>query len=316
MFQKQGVILTYTEELYDNPIIIISMKFAYLIMSHNSLDLLKELIKALDFPGNDIFIHLDSKLGEIDLITFCSMTKYSKVVFLSDRISVEWGKYTQIQVVLNLIRKALPGQYDYYHFLSGVDFPIKGNRYIQHFFTENNGKELIQISPYYDEKEISYRVSYRHIINGNLMNKYMLMKKLNSLLVHIQKLFHIVCVPSVKGFLGGSAWFSITHTFATDLLQCREEILKLYRYSFIPDEIYLQTFANSHHYIDKIYKEGDIFSNCRKIDFKRGNHHGNPYVWQAEDFDELMNSSDLWARKFSENDMSLIRKIAETIKDK
>ena len=44
----------------------------------------------------------------------------------------------------------------------------------------------------------------------------------------------------------------------------------------------------------------------RKIDWERG----NPYVWHEKDYDELINSEYLFARKFDENvDKNIIDKI-------
>ena len=37
------------------------MKHAYLIMAHNEWDMLNKLIQALDYPNNDIYLHIDKK---------------------------------------------------------------------------------------------------------------------------------------------------------------------------------------------------------------------------------------------------------------
>ena len=37
------------------------MKFAYLIMAHNEPYVLEKLIRMLDYPDNDIYIHIDEK---------------------------------------------------------------------------------------------------------------------------------------------------------------------------------------------------------------------------------------------------------------
>ena len=50
--------------------------------------------------------------------------------------------------------------------------------------------------------------------------------------------------------------------------------------------------------------------NLRYIDWKRG----APYVFHAQDFDELMASPQLFARKFDEQvDAEIIRRIADTL---
>ena len=37
------------------------MKFAYLIMAHDNMEQLLSLIKLLDWPENDIYLHIDKK---------------------------------------------------------------------------------------------------------------------------------------------------------------------------------------------------------------------------------------------------------------
>lgn len=40
------------------------MKHAYLIMAHNDIPLLRKLIEILDYPDNDIYLHIDKKCTE------------------------------------------------------------------------------------------------------------------------------------------------------------------------------------------------------------------------------------------------------------
>lgn len=67
------------------------MKSAFLIVAHGNFDMLKYLIRALDYKNNDIYIHIDKKCGNIDISQFQNITKYSKVEFLKNRIRVFWG---------------------------------------------------------------------------------------------------------------------------------------------------------------------------------------------------------------------------------
>ena len=47
----------------------------------------------------------------------------------------------------------------------------------------------------------------------------------------------------------------------------------------------------------------------REIDWTRG----DPYVWKLEDYTYLMNSKKFFARKFSSQNMDIIKKIEQTI---
>ena len=60
------------------------MKHAYLIMAHNEWDMLNKLIQALDYPNNDIYLHIDKKadLKKVNIyktkyLDICSLCKYN-----------------------------------------------------------------------------------------------------------------------------------------------------------------------------------------------------------------------------------------------
>jgi hypothetical protein len=54
--------------------------------------------------------------------------------------------------------------------------------------------------------------------------------------------------------------------------------------------------------------EDDYTSCLRLIDWKRG----KPYVWRSEDYEEILHSSCLFARKFDQRtDSAVIMKIGE-----
>lgn len=79
---------------------------------------------------------------------------------------------------------------------------------------------------------------------------------------------------------------------------------KYFRYSQCADELFVQTILINSPRIEKI-----IDSNLRCIDWKRG----NPYTFKLEDYEMLMGSNKLFARKF---DISVDRDIILKIYDK
>ena len=85
------------------------------------------------------------------------------------------------------------------------------------------------------------------------------------------------------------------------ILQQYKSMKKFFRFSECADEIFLQTIAYSSPYHDNIEDE------ClRFIDWNRG----GPYTFKSEDFDLLVNSYKLFARKFDEKvDNEIIERI-------
>lgn len=85
------------------------MKFAFLIVAHGNFDMLKLLIKTLDYKNNDLFIHIDKKCGEVNYSCFESIAQYSKVRCLRNRISVSWGGISQVKATFLLLKEAMWG---------------------------------------------------------------------------------------------------------------------------------------------------------------------------------------------------------------
>ena len=79
----------------------------------------------------------------------------------------------------------------------------------------------------------------------------------------------------------------------------------IFRFTFCPDEIFLQTILLHSPQINTI-----IDDDLRYIDWKRG----EPYTFRLEDYDLLIHSEKLFARKFNSTvDEAIIYKIRDAI---
>ena len=70
----------------------IMQKHAYII-AHNELELLETLVRLLDDPRNDIYIHIDAKVKNFDFAYFKQLVQKSKLEFTPRRLSVTWGPF-------------------------------------------------------------------------------------------------------------------------------------------------------------------------------------------------------------------------------
>lgn len=114
------------------------MKQAFLIIAHEHMLIVKQLVKLLDSEEVDIYILIDSKSEKPFL-----RTKKSNLYFCPS-IDIRWGDVSQIYAELLLFENAYEnGPYMYYHLLSGVDLPIKNIEKICDFFKKNYGKEFV-----------------------------------------------------------------------------------------------------------------------------------------------------------------------------
>ena len=80
------------------------MRIAYLILAHNTPNHLARLVRALDSPNVDFFIHVDRKS---DISRFRDRLSQPNVAFLKDRIAVYWGDFSDVEATVRLIKEAL-----------------------------------------------------------------------------------------------------------------------------------------------------------------------------------------------------------------
>ncbi len=284
-------------------------KHAYLIMAHNDWDLLNNLLKCIADERNDIFLHIDKK-AVIDSSTIQSMQKTNCI--LIPRRKVSWGGFSSIAAELDLMTIAAEkGCYEYYHLLSGQDLPLKSQDYIHDFFLQHSGSNFIRFDPEAEKNKVyEKRIQQYHFLQDATGRTpgllFSLLRKIERISLKTQKVLGVnrLAKCSTKLYKGAN-WFSITHEMVEYVIQHREYIEKMFRFSSCADEIFLQTLAMQSPYRDTIVND------ClREIDWRRG----SPYTYHIDDEEMLINSPKLFARKFSTNvDKAIIERMVERL---
>lgn len=295
------------------------MKHAYLIIAHNNFYILEKLIMLLDDQRNDIYIHIDKKVKNFDFDKFENIAKKS-TVFFTNRLSVNWGGFSQIKCELLMLKAATKGNYDYYHLLSGVDLPIKTQDYIHDFFDKNSGCEFVHFAGgnILENNNIFWRVSFYHLFQEFLRDKNKFIRRICNIFNNQSlKIQEALKVNRLKDFdqklQHGCNWFSITHKLALYVLQKENWINKTFKASCCADEVFLQTIVFGSPFVDRLYRkemDNNYISCLRKIDWTRG----NPYTFKIRDYKEIVESDFLFARKFDYKiDKEIIDKIFEFV---
>ena len=109
----------------------------------------------------------------------------------------------------------------------------------------------------------------------------------------------------------GANWFSITDDLAQYVVKNKKIIHKYFRYTICGDELFLQSLVYSSEYRKNI-SENNFCDNYETIKYVIDWKRGNPYVFRESDFEQLVSSGQLFARKFSWN---LDKRIVEKIKE-
>ena len=278
-----------------------ALRHAWLIMAHGNFPILEKQLRFLDSENADFFIHIDAKVKHFDFDRFRAIPQKSRVTF-TDRIRVSWGHVSQIEAELILLRAALPGGYDYYHLLSGVDVPVKSRAYIEAYFDAHNGTNFLHFQHAAINREHRDRSRYYYPLQRlNIQNRAVRLA-LRRATVFLQRPFvdRTKTHPAGTVLQKGANWFSITRPLAEYVLSKEDWIQETFRSSFCCDEVFIQTLVMSSPFQDTLPPEyyGDDHKNClRYVDWQRG----KPYTFTDADFDELIHTGEpyLFARKFS-----------------
>lgn len=281
------------------------MKHAFLIMAHADYSLLCRLLRKLDHPDNAIYIHIDAKsdFSENDANLLNGSCRFSKIEFIK-RINYTWGGYSQIECMLRLLEAAVKDNNDYYHYLTGIDFPIKAMEYIHKFFETNKGKEFVHFCTDDFAERFAFRFTIYHLFDEKIGKErkgiYNFAERVSHLLQrHILKLDRTRKYSDIV-FKGGSVYSSVTHSFAKYLLEREPSVKRMFGKSYCCDEFFLQTMIYNSPYRENLYVcnvDGiDTYWNMRSIDWERG----TPYVLDIDDYEALVASDNLFCRKVSD----------------
>lgn len=272
---------------------------AYLILAHNETELLKLLVKNLDFEKNDIFIHYDKKSKPINQNEFFSIVKKSNLYFVENPLNVQWGGFSQIKSEIKLMEEAHSRQkYKYYHLISGVDFPIWKNSDIYNYFNNSNCNEFISFDTTHEQMDSTInRMKYYYFFQDYIGRDYPLLGKLQTLTIYIQKFLGINRLkkfPSNFEIRKGMNWYSITNNLVEYILENKKLVYSLFRYTLCCDELFIQTIA-----WNSTFKDHITNNTMRFIDWDRG----SPYTFDLNDYDAIINSNKIFARKFSKENL-------------
>ena len=296
------------------------MKHAYLILAHKNWNQLMTLLSFLDDSRNDIYIHIDRRVVDVPWEQIRNSVQKARIVFVK-RLTSAWGDYSLVKAELQLLEEATRSPHAYYHLLSGQDLPLKPQNEIHDFFASRPEAEYVVIkkSPVEGVHSPDRRQRYYFFFLrwNTFLDKtgiaYLYLRRFQKLSILVQKWLRVNRVKGMEDQLYyGSQWFSITDAFARYLLTQRAYIKKHFRWTFIPDEHFLQTVLMRSPFRDRVSQIP-----TRVINWQTGTltlKNGHPSDFTAADYEFLRSSDCLFARKFDETtDPDIIRMIAEDL---
>lgn len=254
---------------------------AVLIHAHKNAAQVEMLVNTLQHPEIKIFIHIDKKSRLV--------IKNSNITVISYPLSVEWGSFSQVKALLHSLQqiKTSGVEYDFIHFISGQDFPIKPVSSFVSFLAVNKQKSFVQykkIDTEWPEAKVRYQRFY-----------FTQSKLLNSIARPISKLMSIIYKrkPPLEMF-GGSQWTTLSNEAVDIILENgsnQTPLFNFFKYCDVSDEMFVQTIL-----LNSPLKNSCINNNLRFIKWSAASN--SPDVLTVRDFEAIKNTPAFFARKF------------------
>ncbi|TKC87636.1 hypothetical protein FAZ69_15145 [Trinickia terrae] len=244
----------------------------YVILAHRNQNQLDRLIRILCDGESKFFVHIDKNRP---IEEFKDLRHMKNVRLVEPAVRCAWGDFSLVQTTLNCIRQVLlSGHVGHTILLSGQDYPIVSNAYINRFLEENINIDFIERTPIhikwpndFKQRTEYYRftlsknrgdyVRIPYIGSKQFYNPLLLfsvVKKLIKVRPPLPEIYAIakaVSKPRAKpriDLVGGTQWFALTHPTITKISRyCQEhpEYLEFHKHTHVPDEIFFGSIVNA-----------------------------------------------------------------------
>jgi len=301
------------------------MQKNYLILAHKNPLQLGRMIERLDDGASKFFIHLDAKTP---IEPFAACLEGGHIRFIEPRERCVWGDFSIVRATIHLMEAASKEQ-GIFILMSGQDYPIQSQGYINAFLENNKGFDFIEIEPLEEKwkpKMVKDKLEHYHILHSEERghsNCYApfahcsVFQKLRTLM-HLlkgrlsRKNFKLLCslpkrvAPFGRQYAGSQFWAFSERTFYTVLHYIREHKATLegyYKYTSSPDEIYFHSVL-----MHLVAKDSTI---KLKEQITYVNYFRKNNVFITEDFDKLTSAKGkIFARKFDTDiDIEILNKL-------
>lgn len=275
------------------------MKHAFLIMAHKQPELIERIVEKIEAQNHFIYIHYDAKSPDFNRISNIRDTHRNITVL--DRMNVRWGMFSQTLCELNGFRSMFSSEnrYDYYHLISGQDYPCVTVDTFDSFFEKNAGTSFMKLDT--EDETIEYR---KKKFPYRLENWYLNDKLDASILgVKLYKIFNrltkIIPRPyrAMNSVWGGWNWCSVTRDvleYCLVYLDEHPEYVRRFRYTLASDELILATIIKP--VAEKM--NVDINNSLRFVEWNPRRYSKTlPLILNELEYEDIVNSGAFFCRK-------------------
>lgn len=281
------------------------MKLAYIIVSHFNLEQTLRLYNRLNHKDSLFVFHVSKKCEPRYYEKLYAALKDRENCLFTKRVNITWGGYDLVQAVLNAIDTLVEknADFDYAFFLSGQDYPIKPREHMVQMLGKNPGKQYMEVIPASDLGKISEWWEAYHFTVGKRRFWHPHQRKDNLLIALYNFIFALILPKNrqlPQGFLiyKGTSWWTLTRDcihFMYGQVHSPEgkRIIKYFRNTWHQSELFFQTILMNSKYRD------DIINDDLRFILWHENDDGHPKMLTQTDYDDIVSSDRLFARKFN-----------------
>jgi hypothetical protein len=267
------------------------MYLAYVISAYRLPDQLARLVTRLRNDRSYFAIHVDKNTDDTTYHRMVAlMNGFPNVQFLERHRHAYGGfshVYATIKGIAALMQRRIP--FDYCILMTGQDYPIKSTDYIHDFFVSRAGWSFLEYFPlpteYWDDGGTDRIESWHVRIGGH----------------HIRipgrsRLGLARRFPAGLQPFGGSAYWCLSREcieYIYDFIALSPSYVRFFKYVDVPDEIFFQTIV-----LNSPLREHIVNDDLRYVEWRNPAIAGGPALLGRDDFDNIMNSPKLFARKF------------------
>lgn len=274
---------------------------AFLFIVHKQPELFGRIVRLLAQTNHYFFIHVDSKSG--DLAPFENAVQgVDNMMFMKKRIDVQHAGVSQIWVHRTLLEEAYrhPSKMNYFHVLSGQDYPLRSNAQFDHFFEAtddsfmylDSGAFRLQMESHYHRCTDEYHFNHTSTLWSRLYEK-----------LQLGRIFRLlVRRPPIENLCGGWDWYSWsrqTTTFVLKYLQDHPSYLQRFNHTCAGIEMIFATLLSPRAAELHIQTENPLrYVSWHPKHPVEGSYR--PYDLTSLDYDYIVDSKAFFCRKVDE----------------
>lgn len=283
-------------------------KIAFILLCHKDPDAVIDQARRLTAAGDVMAIHFDasaSKRAWAQIVE--ELGSDPNIVLTKKRVRCGWGEWSLVQATLNAMHSAIDAfpRATHFYLVSGDCMAIKTAEYV-HARLDAEDADFIESFDFFESDWIKTglkeeRLIYRHYVNERSR------KKIFYKSLEWQKRLGLSrAIPKDIQMMIGSQWWCLRRQTVERVLEFtrhRRDVMRFFRTTWIPDEIFFQTIVRH------VVPEEEIKN--RTLTFLMFSDYGMPVTFYNDHYDLLLSQDYLFARKISPRAIQLKERLGD-----